>query len=479
MLAATLSKAGLGLIALVAVGGIENLPALATRGPTQSQATASSVHLAAADQTTLSQATRANPTFIGTSVRSFEKPTGIIERFFSKNACDKGTSEADLIVSGDRITLRIFAEAANSAERFERRDLSGTFTVDAAGKIAVPGIGRLPVAGQGLACLEDPVIAALESEMDITATVTASFEARPPVLIQGTVIAPGSYEFTPNLSVRALLAKAGAGGGTADTALYRALNARSHELRTLRAGLMLQHARLTAQRAGAQELNLSTELTKSLRKQLGADRIRGEAAVLQAALDEAALRKARDAAIRADLESTLEMAKTRRDLVRSRYEQLSRQRDKLEAAIGADCRGRCSSSRRYEELRLDSLNDRLSDLDLTVEDAESRVMEARHGLDRHDRDLAFSYAQADSKLALSLAEILAERNALDAEIVSVEAQIMDLGGATDRTIRVERRRGTQTQSFEVQRDFFLLPGDLVIVGPSDDAILASAQGRRE
>ncbi|PHQ62131.1 MAG: hypothetical protein COC10_11060 [Sphingobium sp.] len=323
------------------------------------------------------------------------------------------------------------------------------------------------------------MIAALKTEMDITATVTASFDARPPVLIQGTVIAPGSYEFTPNLSVRALLAKAGAGGGTADTALYRALDARSHELRTLRAGLMLRHARLTAQRAGAQDLNLPADRLKSLHTQLGLDRVNGETAVLQAALDETALRKARDIAIRADLESSLKIAETRRQLVRSRYEHISRQRDELEVDIGAECRGQCGSSRRYDELRLDNLNGRLSDFDLTVEEAESRVIASRHALARHDRDVAFAYAQADSKLALSAAETLAERNALDAEIVSVEAQIMDLGGATERSIRVERRQGAQIQTLNVQRDFLLLPGDLILVGPPDDAILASAQGRRE
>lgn len=471
MLTATLSKAGLGLVALVAVGGIENLPALATRIPAKTALT----HLAAADHTAPVLATRTDPVFVNTAARSFEKPPNVIETPFTKKSCDRSTSEADLVVPGDRLTLRVFARAANSAERFERRDLSGIFTVDAAGEIAVPGIGRLPVAGRGPACLESPVSTALEAEMNISATVTVSFDARPPVLIQGTVISPGSYEFTPNLSVRALLAKAGAGGGTADTALYRALDARSRELRTLRAGLMLRHARLTAQRAGVQDLSLPSDRIKSLNTQLGRDRVHGETAVLQAALAETALRKARDVALRTDLESTLEIAKTRRNLVRSRYEQLSRQRDQLETDIGADCRGRCGTSRRYDELRFDNLNGRLGDLDLTVEDAESRVIEARHALGRHDRDVAFSYAQADSKLALSVAETLAERNALDAEIVSVEAQIMDLGGSADGTIRVERRRGSQIQTLEVHKDFPLLPGDLVIVGPPDDTILVSAE----
>ena len=475
MLTATLSKAGLGLVALVAVGGIENLPTLATRIP----ATTALTHLATADHKTPVLATRPNPTFIDAAARSFEKPPSVTEPLFPPKSCDRSTSDVDLVVSGDRLTLRVFATAANSAERFERRDLSGTFTVDAAGEIAVPGVGRLPVAGRVPACLEGPVSTALEAEMGILATVTASFDARPPVLIQGTVISPGSYEFTPNLSVRALLAKAGAGGGTADTALYRALDARSRELQTLRAGLMLRHARLTAQRAGTQDLSLPPDRLKSLHTQLGRDRVHGETAVLQAALAETALRKARDVAIRVDLESTLEIAKTRRNLVRSRYEQLNRQRDQLETNLGVDCRGRCGTSRRYDELRFDTLNGRLGDLDLTVDDAESRVLEARHALDRHDRDVAFSYAQADSRLALSVAETLAERNALDAEIVSVKAQIMDLGGTRDSTIRVERRRGSHIQTLEVHNDFLLLPGDLVIVGPPGETILVSAEDHQE
>ncbi|MDF3351813.1 hypothetical protein HKX17_16830 [Sulfitobacter sp. KE34] len=475
MLTATLSKAGWGLMALVAVGGIESLPALANWGGSPP----STVHLAATEPGDVFYAKRVEPALIDTAVSFSEKPVGVIGRLFAKSFCDHDASPADRIVSGDRITLRVFAEAANSAERFERRDLSGNFTVDAAGKIAMPAIGRLPIAGQALTCLENAVEAALKAELDITATVTVAFEARPPVLLEGTVIAPGSYEFTPNLTLNALLAKAGAGGSTADTALYRSLEARRQELRSLRAGLMIRHARLTAQRAEAQDLQLPSDLVEALRSQLGGDRVDGEKAVLRAALDEIALRKMRDAAIRTDLESTLEMVKTRRNLVRARFENLSRRRDELDLALTADCRGRCGSSRRYDELRFDNLNGRLGDLDLTVEDAERRVVEARHAIDRHDRDVAFSYAQADSKLALAVAETLAELNALDAEIHSVSAQIMDLGSTTERSVRVERRRDGKIRTFNADRNFPLFPGDIVIVGPPDNAMLASVKGQRE
>ncbi|WP_306131294.1 hypothetical protein [Roseivivax marinus] len=477
MLGATLSKAAVGLIALLAIVGAEKLPMLAGSMPAGAQPLVRPAAPATTQATGPERLALAGAVSRRVTSDALPRQPGL---FGSATArCEDGAAEADRARIGDRIALRVFEDAADGAERFERRDLSGTFPVEAGGDIAMPGLGRIAAVGQPLACLEGPVSAALGDEMGLSATVTASFAARPPVLVQGAVIAPGSYDYTPGLTVGAVIAKAGASsGGAADTALRRTLAARRDELRALRAGLVLEHARLSAQRAGAPDLALDSTDRRALTERLGADRIEGEEAVLRAALGSREIRAERDAAARDDLDSALALAIDRRDLMRARLADLTAERDLLEDALGTDCRGRCSSQRTFDELRLDSLNGRLADLELTVQDAETRVIEARQARDRHERVVALDHSEADRTLALSVAEALADRNALDAQIAAVNAQLADLGGAPgDRSVIVERRSGLRTETIAGTPDLPLLPGDLVTVSQNvaDASVAGTAQ----
>lgn len=479
MLGAMMSKAGIGLAALLALGGIERLPSFAGRMPELLDWQAfydQTRPLALPVQPALTLASRqAGP---GLADAHPLRPV-LRGEMVPGDACDRDVSQADWVVPGDAITLRVFVAAASGSERFERRDLSGTFAVDLGGQIALPGIGRLPAAERPLACLETPVVTALESEMGIIATVTATFASRPAVLIRGSVIAPGSYDYTPNLTVAALLAKAGAGGSSADSIRRRALDARGQELRSLHADLLLKSARLSAQRRGAQALDLSQARRDVLRNTLGPDRIDSETAVLIAAQQERALRRARDASTRADLEAVLDMALQRQNLVRHRFDALSHQRDALERELAKACRGRCGPVRRYDELRLDSLSNRLSDLDLTLQDAQTRVTQARHAIVSHDRSVALSLAEAENTQARAIAETLGQLNALEAQIAAVESQILDLGGSAGRIVRVERQRGGDIVTFDLQDNDPLLPGDIVTVTRADEAQLAAAKGRNQ
>ena len=201
MLSATLSKAGVGLAVLLVFGGIERLPS----------------YIGGFTETTQSEL-QGRFTFINKLVDHpvTEAAPLLTARNLSGDFCAYGAIEADLVMPGDSITMRVFEDAATGVGRFERRDLSGTLAVGPGGEIAVPGIGRLMAAGRPLTCLEELVIVAFDTEMNFAATVTASFVARPPVLIQGTVNAPGSYDYSVGLTVGTLLVKAGAGGGMID-----------------------------------------------------------------------------------------------------------------------------------------------------------------------------------------------------------------------------------------------------------------------
>lgn len=474
MFSATLSKSGLGLFALLAFGGIENLPVLVGSG----QGAQNSIMM-----TSVQPAGRAptDPGF-GSDQGREGGPTnaslrGLVHFGGLPSGCGDGADASDQVVPGDQIGLRVFENALNGADRFERRDLSGVFTVDSRGDIAVPGIGRVTVSDQPLACLEAPVAALYDAEMSIPAAVTASFVQRPPVLIKGAVIAPGSYDFSPGLTVDALVAKAGAGGGTADLALRRTLAARRDELHALRAELVVRHARMSAQRARVERLVLPAGLGSDLVQLLGIDRIEGEEAVLNAALAAMDKRAARDAGTREDLESSLALAVSRRELVRARYDSLIARRDALERVVASECIGRCGPARKQEEVRLEDLNDRVADMELTLQAAETQVVTARQAVDRHERDVALEAAEADNALAHQIAQTLTERNELEAQIVSIEAQLSDLRGATQQAITVERlSRDGNVSTIAGSGTMRLLPGDIVTLGDLDAPTFTLADG---
>jgi protein involved in polysaccharide export with SLBB domain len=476
MLSDMLSKAGICLTALLAFGWIDHLPTFANWGED-----APSVSTVQADIQTSNSPTRSTISLVSatpgqTLDDTAARPPGLLGRMLSGDTCDYDVDQADWVVAGDNINLRIFVDAGTGSERFERRDLSGSFSVDRNGEVALPAIGRVAAADRPLACLEEPVAKALETEMGISAKVTASFETRPPVLIQGTVIAPGSYEYTPNMTVSALLVKAGAGGGSAESALFRSLEARGQELRTLRAGLLLKSARLSAQRAGAKDLSLSPANREDLRRALGRERIESEVAVLLAADAERTLRAAQVASLRDELDASLAMALQRQSLVQARFDALRARRDALDLELGKACRGRCGSVRRYDELRLDSLNSRLADIDLSVQEAETRVTKARHVIVSHDRTVSLTFGEADSELSLDYAETLGALSALEAEIGAINSQVLDIGASAGHVVRVERRRGSEALEFNARDNDPLLPGDTVTVAPAGDEMIAFASG---
>jgi protein involved in polysaccharide export with SLBB domain len=476
MLSTMLSKAGMGFAALMVFGGIETLPSLVgvegeTSLATGNVATADPIVHRARHETDPSDSMVSLVTLKDTEPKS----PSLLDRLLSGISCESGSDAADRTVVGDQLTMRVFEHSDSDFGRFERRDLSGTFAVSSTGEIAVPGIGRVNALGKPLTCLENAVIAALSSEMNLSTTVTASFAKRPPVLVKGEVIAPGSYEYTPGLTVDALLAKSGDGSSSSDAALRRSLDARREELRTLRAGLLLRHRRLTAQRASEETFTLLDGTAEVVSRQIEDDRINSEVAVLEASSSERELRVARDTARRTELESTLELATSRRQIVAARYEDLKRKRDALDHQVAKECRGRCSSSRQFAELRLDSLNDRVADLDMVLQDAETRVIEARHAINRHDRTIELERAESNKALALEIVETLVRRNAIDAELASVEGQLRALGSLADRVVTVNRQNGKDIRILEADETMRLLPGDIVTVGTFDDAALASAE----
>ena len=101
--------------------------------------------------------------------------------------------------SGDKLHINVFAEAA----------LSGDYTVDPNGYVAMPLAGHVKAAGETLDGLTNGVAKALRGDYLRDPKVTIQIAEIRPYYITGAVQKPGEYSYRPGLSVSAAVAVAG------------------------------------------------------------------------------------------------------------------------------------------------------------------------------------------------------------------------------------------------------------------------------
>lgn len=264
------------------------------------------------------------------------------------DACRTGGPVPDPVVIGDQLRLRFFERAVaavlpggpatTAAERtivFERLDLSGSFQVAADGTVSVPLLGRVHVADADLACAEAATRLAYFAALQTPATVTASFDARPQVLVKGAVRAPGTYSFTPGLTVDRLLAAAGAvGDGEIEAAATQAaLVQRRNDLLNLQAqklGLQLKQRRLEAAADGAPEIRLDAREREQVLRLLGPERLQAERSALRAELEEAMALEAQKQAGLSDLSARIADLESQVSLANAQLDELAQRRDELQ-----------------------------------------------------------------------------------------------------------------------------------------------------
>lgn len=103
------------------------------------------------------------------------------------------------IGSGDQIDLAVFREES----------LSGRFRVNESGLMSLPLVGDIQAAGKTIPQLREDLTTLLSAEFVRDPNVTVSVVNYRPVFVLGEVANPGQYEFSDNMTVYALVAKAG------------------------------------------------------------------------------------------------------------------------------------------------------------------------------------------------------------------------------------------------------------------------------
>lgn len=384
---------------------------------------------------------------------------------------------------GDKIGLRVFQDdrqVTAGALVFERLDLSGVFEVEEAGTIAVPAIRRVEAAGLTLPCLETAVQNRLADLLGAEVTVTASYAARPPVLIRGSVVAPGLYAYAPGLTVEAVLAQSGGDGGGLGTAAGRlSLKARHEELLSLRASLRLELAALNSLSLGNDTLQLGAATQADVSERLGAARIDGEQAALSAALRAERAHQVLDAADVAALENSIISAGARLREAQVQRGFFKQREATLAATLQGECRDRCQEGRRAIQAQLDTVGWRLMDLELLVLEKSDALERLIHAKQSRESGAALTAAERQRDITLRIRDMMSELGTIDAQVLSIATQRgvtgMDAGADAGKIagigagknepagITVLRAVDGSQIVYQASHDMRLQPGDIVTV----------------
>ncbi|MGR3321137.1 MAG: hypothetical protein ACU0DK_04310 [Pseudooceanicola sp.] len=385
---------------------------------------------------------------------------------------------ADGALTGDQIALRFFETVSpegghDGVTRFERRDLAGTYDVDEGGEVSIPGLGRTRVLNLPLACIETRVAAMVADKLNVEADVAARFAGRLPVLVQGVVNAPGSYDYSPGLTVRRLLARAGLSGPGRDEARQvEAYRAQRRELVIRRDGLDLTLLRLEAMLNGEWQLILDPTDEARFLRSLGLGRIDGESRLLTAEAETDGLTAEGVAARRDELANDRIIAARQLDATLASLADLTARRDLLAEELSGGCRGRCSNVRLTKQMRLDSLENRLIDLEVISQDRRQALNRAEAAIRAQADESRLRHAERRRDISARISATLEQKLGLEAQIGALDQQLAGLSADPDSlSVTIEGLLDSENGPMPAGMDSPLLPGDLVTVslesGPAD------------
>lgn len=127
--------------------------------------------------------------------------------FLLLSAC--ATTAGNDLPTVDQVEYRIGAGDVIALNVFREETLSGDFQVSEAGVISMPLVGDIQAAGKTIPQFRADLTELLGSEFVRDPNVTVSVTNYRPVYVLGEVQSPGEFEYTENMTVFALVAKAG------------------------------------------------------------------------------------------------------------------------------------------------------------------------------------------------------------------------------------------------------------------------------
>jgi protein involved in polysaccharide export with SLBB domain len=375
---------------------------------------------------------------------------------------------------GDRLAIRVFErEALKPATKsvgtspiyFERLDLSGTYEVDAQGEVSLPLVGRVKAEGRSISCLEAIIAAHHTETFSMPASVSAAFASRAPVLVAGAVRAEGTYNYTQGMTLRHVLALAGASPSQSTRAVDIALMARKEELDDLMAANRLKMLALDSARAGSASLSMNDI---DLDVTVGTERLEIEAANLRARV-EAQNRKQKE------LSARVEGGRARVGLLIEEKARLERhtmnQQARLKDLRDLNARGITPASRLSADEAI------LTALERTLFEIKIELLQAESKLEADVRALDALVDENEQAIAAEMREGAEEADSIKAQLASIQFQLnshpQGMSGASSATAHrytIVRTTTQGTARSEANLETAILPGDIVEVEILDQRV---------
>ena len=137
----------------------------------------------------------------------------------------EGARELSAYVVGDHLKIAFFeridaadtSSAPAPSDLVERAELSGEYIVQEDGNLFLPLIGSVLAAGQSPQGFQDKLAERFKSALNRNAKVSIILTEREPIYVVGSITRPGTYKYTPGMTVMHAIALAeGLDGAGAD-----------------------------------------------------------------------------------------------------------------------------------------------------------------------------------------------------------------------------------------------------------------------
>lgn len=361
---------------------------------------------------------------------------------------------------GDRLKISIYG----------RDDLTAEYRVQDDGQVRIPTLGGFLAAGRHATELEEAIRKAAEQTLRRQCHVTVEVVERRPVFVVGLVAKPGSYPFSPGMTVIHATAVAGGTTISAAAAPWLPVEALREGARLVTAKeeikrLLARQARLRAERDGLREIPAPPELIEVA----GADEAVQLLADEQSVHDQQLVRFKRqeDSLKLAIIEAKNEVGAYERELAK-----IAEQRKIRQAAFDTV---QSLSNRGLSTLqRLTDAEVMLSNIDRDVQGAIANIARSKQNLARAERDLEL--LTIDIKIQVekdlqAVSEQIAKAYAVmkgSAKVIhhaaGLPARMLAQDGDPQFRYEILRKDGqAQLVKLPATETTFLLPGDVVRV----------------
>lgn len=370
----------------------------------------------------------------------------------------------------DKLSIRVAEWQTAEGTIRDWSVVSGDYTVGPSGSVSIPFIGDMPAAGKTTDEIAEAIGLGLQKQFGLRDRPSASVELSQfrPIYLSGEVQNPGSYPFVPNLTV---LKAVSLGGG-----MHRAeagqrfardfINAKGDAvvLMAERGRLLMRQARLLAEVAGKDQIDIAPDLQKLPQS---ADLLASEEALMKTRSVRMKTQLQALADLKVLLQSEVEALAKKTDTLSRQLDLAKADRDKVESLAE---RGLELASRRI------SAEQRASDVETNLLDTDTASLNAKQSISKATQDentvrndwqnsLAQDLQDTDTQLE-TLQLKLSTSQALMQEAVaqSADASNIDAGGqGVNIVYTIIRDENGQAKEIPAQENTLVLPGDLIKV----------------